>query len=90
MKKNQLEAICKRQKAKIRELNAQIRELNAEMQRKDSIHNIKLFSATEQAVIEADALRAEIRRLERQLQVKSVMIDGLMRTNEMKECIKEG
>ena len=83
MKKNQLEAICKQQRA-------QIRELKAEIQKRDVLHNIKLFTATEQAEIEADALRAEIRRLERLLRVKSNVIDGLVRTSGMKECMKEG
>jgi hypothetical protein len=83
MKKNQLEEICKRQRA-------QIRELKAEMQRRDALHNIKLFTATEQAEIEADALRAEIHRLERLLRVKSNVIDGLVRTSGMKGCVKEG
>lgn len=83
MKKKQLEAICERQKD-------QIRELKAEMQRRDALHTAKLFIATEQAELDADALRAEIRRLKRQLQVKSVVIDGLMRTNGTKKCIEGG
>lgn len=83
MNQKQLEAICGRQKA-------QIRELKAEMQRREALHYIKLFTVTEQAAIDADALRAEIRRLERQLQVKSKIIDGFMLTNGAKERRKEG
>ena len=83
MKKKQLEAICERQKAKIHELRAQ-------MQRREALYCIELYAITEQAKIDADALRAENRRLERQLQVKSKIIDGFMLTNGAKERRKEG
>ncbi len=83
MKKKQLEAICERQKA-------QIRELKAEMQRQEALHYIKLYTVTEQAAIETDALRAEIRHLERQLQDKSSIIAGFVLTIGTKEHRKEG
>ena len=83
MKKKRLEEICERYKAKINELRAQ-------MQRQEALHCIELYAITEQAKIDADALRAEIRRLERQLQVKSKIIAGVMLTNGVKEHRKEG